>query len=241
MSKVLKNTTGSIVDLVKFGVTVPASGQITVVPQDYPLLGMPLVIAELSPLITAGTIIVNDGINNLSAARGINYLLFDYSQGLNSLTTNVDVSQSAAPSAGQALVAISPTAAAWSNVLLLNNIEVSDTANTTTTSNTDALLTTMSINPSAGTYLLFFSTSITSNNAGAAVSCSVYNNGTQDASTLNKIIPFDGGTLSVGSARGTVAIQRTIVVTTGSVQIRWSTSGGTATCGPRVMTMLRIG
>lgn len=74
MAKILKNTSASVVDLTKFGITIAASSQITVVPQDYPLLAMPLVIAELSPLITAGTIVVNDGTNNLSVARAIDYL-----------------------------------------------------------------------------------------------------------------------------------------------------------------------
>lgn len=119
-------------------------------------------------------------------------------------------------------------------------IEVSDSSNATTTSGTDALLTTMSITASAGTYILWFSTSITSNNAGAAITVSLYNNGTQDASTVMKISPFDGGTLSATTARGGVSINRTITVVSGATQIRWSTSGGTATCGPRVMTMLRI-
>lgn len=89
MAKILKNSTASILDLIKFGVTIPANGQITVVPQDYPLLAMPLVVAELSPLITAGTVVVNDGTNNLSIARGINYLSipdFAYAQRFNNAT-----------------------------------------------------------------------------------------------------------------------------------------------------------
>lgn len=170
----------------------------------------------------------------------LNRLNDNFARGLLSATTNVDVSAATAPVAGQALVATSPTTAVWSNVVDLNCVEVSDTANATTTSGTDALLTTMTITPSAGTYLLFFNTTITSNNAGAAITVSVYNNGVQDASTVMKISPFDGGTLSATTARGAVGINRTVVVTTGAVQIRWSTSGGTATCGPRVLTMLRI-
>lgn len=123
----------------------------------------------------------------------------------------------------------------------LSVIEVSDTANATTTSGTDALLTTMSITPSAGKYLIWFATTITSNNAGAAITVSLYNNGTQDPSTVMKISPFDGGALSATDARGAVMICKSITVAAGAVQIRWSTSGGTATCGPRVFDMLRVG
>lgn len=122
----------------------------------------------------------------------------------------------------------------------LSVTEVSDTSSATTTSGTDALLTTMTITATAGTYLLFFSTTITSNDAGGVISCSVYNNGVQDPVTLMKISPFDGGALSATTARGSVVIQRVVTVTTGAMQIRWSTSGGTATCGPRIMSMLRI-
>lgn len=120
-------------------------------------------------------------------------------------------------------------------------IEVSATANATTTSGTDALLTTMTVNPAGGTYILFFSASANSNNAGSVITFSVYNNNVQDASTIRLVSPFDGGALSVASATGVVSIQRTVVVTAGtSIQIRWNTSGGTATCSARTLTMLRI-
>lgn len=146
---------------------------------------------------------------------------------------------------GQYILGATPGAplAADSNGQLISGlsvIEVSDTSNATTTSGTDALLTTMTITASPGTYLLMFNTSITSNNAGAAITVSMYNNGVQDASTVMKIAPFDGGTLSATTARGAVGITRSVTVTTGAVQIRWSTSGGTATCGPRVLSMLRV-
>lgn len=165
----------------------------------------------------------------------------NFAKGLLSATTNVTADASAAPVAGQALVATSSTDAQWSNVVNLNNIEVSSSANATTTSGTDALLTTMSITPAVGEYIVWFSTTITSNNAGATITVSLYVNGVQDASTIMKISPFDGGTLSATTARGAVALQRTLNITAGAVEIRWSTSGGTATCGPRVMTMLRVG
>lgn len=121
----------------------------------------------------------------------------------------------------------------------LSVIEVSDSSNATTTSATDALLTTMTITASPGTYLVLFSTSITSNNAGAAVTVSLYNNGVQVPTTVIKISPFDGGTLSATTARGAVSINKVVTITTGALTVEWSTSGGTATCGPRVLNMLR--
>lgn len=119
--------------------------------------------------------------------------------------------------------------------------EAIDANNATTTSGTDAVLTSMTITPGAGTYMVWFSSSITSNNAGAAISYSYYVNAVQKAATLNKISPFDGGTLSATTARGAVSLVSLITVTAGqAIDVRWSTSGGTATCGPRTLAYLRI-
>lgn len=120
--------------------------------------------------------------------------------------------------------------------------EVTDTASATTTSSTDALLTAMTITPVAGTYLCNFSSSIDNNTAGMAVSVSYYIGGTQKGATLIKSSVFDGGALSAGDARGSVHLS-TLVTVTGSqaIEIRWSTSSGTATCGPRSMSVVRVG
>lgn len=120
-------------------------------------------------------------------------------------------------------------------------IEVSDTANATTTSGTDALLTGMSITATPGQYIVWFTGAININAAGNIATVSLYNNGVRDTSTVRAISPFDGGALSALSASGIAAIQRTVVVTAGSIQIEWNVNGGTATCGPRTLTMLRIG
>lgn len=119
-------------------------------------------------------------------------------------------------------------------------IEVSATANATAPVTTDALMTGMTITPTAGTYLAFFSTDIVSGSAGAAISVSIYNNGVQDGSSIRKIIPFSGGTLTSGTGRGAVSINRTVVVTTGTVEIRWSTSNAGPTAASRVFTLVRI-
>lgn len=119
--------------------------------------------------------------------------------------------------------------------------EVSDTANATTTSGTDAVLTGMTVTPGAGTFLVWFSSSITSNNAGASISYSYYVNGVQKSDSVRKISPFDGGTLSATTARGDTSLNGLITVTAGqAIDVRWSTSGGTATAGPRTLNYLRI-
>lgn len=118
--------------------------------------------------------------------------------------------------------------------------ESSDTNTATTSSGTDTLLTSMSITPAPGTYNAYFNTSITSNAAGAAITCSFYVGGVQQPQTLIKIVPFDGGALSATSARGVASCLGKVTVDgTQAIEIRWSTSSGTATCHPRLLQVSR--
>lgn len=111
----------------------------------------------------------------------------------------------------------------------------------TTSSSTDALLTGMTMSLAAGTYFVDFTTTMTSDAAGAVISISFYRAGTQLGETLMKISPFDGGALSATTARGAVAINHKIVITgTQTVEVRWSISNGNGTCGPRIMRSLRV-
>lgn len=119
--------------------------------------------------------------------------------------------------------------------------EMVDTSNATTTSGTDAQLASMTVTPPAGSYLCNFSTSITNSAAGSATSVSFYIAGTQKAASLIKSSVFDGGTLSATSARGSVAISTIVTVGgTDTIEIRWSVSSGTATCGARILNIVRL-
>ena len=74
MSKIVKNTTISDIELKEVGITVPASDSYTIVLQDYLLWADTDSISEITPLINSGDIVINDGINDLSAANGIRFL-----------------------------------------------------------------------------------------------------------------------------------------------------------------------
>lgn len=193
------------------------------------------------------SILANDGSlpvpanRSFSSGATLTRVNDNYADGLLSATTNVLVSSAAAPTAGQALVATGPSAAAWSNVIGLLTSNTVVTGAVTTTSSTDSLLNGMTITPAAGTYLILFNSDIDSNAAGAAISVSVYIGGTQVASTLRKIIPFDGGALSAGDARGIAATQH-IATVNGSqaIEIRWSISSGTASAANRSLITLRV-
>jgi len=73
MSKILKNTTISDIELSTLARTIPASGQITIPVGDYLLLGSEDSITELTPLINSGDIVINDGSNDLSSDEAIEY------------------------------------------------------------------------------------------------------------------------------------------------------------------------
>lgn len=68
MAKIVKNTTGSPIDISDTGVTVAASSSYTIHPQDY------LLWAASSDIIThvgSGDIVINDGSSDLSISNGI--------------------------------------------------------------------------------------------------------------------------------------------------------------------------
>lgn len=178
---------------------------------------------------------------SFTSSAVLNRLNDDYAQGLRSATTNVDASAATAPTAGQALVATSSTTATWSSISSLISNEITSVTPVNTTSGTDAVMTSMTTTPAAGTYLVLFNTDINSTNAGAAISFSYYLAGSQIAATLRKIIPFDGGALSATAARGLASLQ-SIITVNGSqvVDVRWSTSGGTATAANRSLITLRV-
>lgn len=76
MSKVLKNTTASDIDLDVLGLRVPASGQVTLDTSDFLKLASDSSITELTTLINSGDIVINDGSADLSTADAIEYIKY---------------------------------------------------------------------------------------------------------------------------------------------------------------------
>lgn len=68
MSKILNNTTASNVDINDVGVTVPASGFLNIDPQDFDDFAAS---NDVVALVGNGTLIVNDGSNDLNVSDGI--------------------------------------------------------------------------------------------------------------------------------------------------------------------------
>lgn len=123
---------------------------------------------------------------------------------------------------------------------LLPGIYVTATASTTTNSGTDALLNSMTSTPAAGTYSVQFNCDVQCNSPGGAVSFSIYVGGSQIAVSLLKTIPLDGGTLSIGTGRDIIFLIEEVAVNgSQAVEVRWSTSSGTATVGNRKLRLRR--
>lgn len=208
-----------------------------------------LTIGSSTTLTASGascTVNVNDGSLPIPANRTFSSsavlvrLNDNFAGGLLSATTNVSVSAATAPAAGQVLTASSSTLATWKTPTLTTS-EATATANATTTSGTDALINSMTLTLTAGTYLFMFSAGIQSSNAGAVITTSFYVGGSQRADSVRAIAPFDGGTLSALTGRCGVSIQGVITVNgSQAVEVRWNTTGGTATCGPRTLTALQV-
>lgn len=121
----------------------------------------------------------------------------------------------------------------------LNYAEAQATTNTTTSSTTYTLLNAMTITPLAGTHQVWFS-------------CSTSNTGTVLGTTKqdNLFSVFVDGVQVTHSERyidsadddvKTIAINCQVTTDgTQAVEVRWRTTGGTATCYERTMSMLKL-
>lgn len=76
MSKILKNITGSAIDLDNLGLTIAASSQITINEEDYLLLGSSQSVSELTTFINSGDIVVNDGVGDLDSVNGLAFIQY---------------------------------------------------------------------------------------------------------------------------------------------------------------------
>src|SRR5581483_2424556 len=100
----------------------------------------------------------------------------------------------------------------------------------------------MTATPAAGTYLVMFSTWLTSNSTGATMTVSIYSGGSQKTDSVRTAIAqFNIG--FGGSSNVDIPISTQGIVTVNgsqAIQIQWNTSGGTATAHQRTMTLLRL-
>lgn len=76
MSKILKNTTSSDIEVFNLGRTIPANDQLNLDTSDFIRLASDDVVSELNTLINSGDIVVNDGTNDLIIEDALEYIKF---------------------------------------------------------------------------------------------------------------------------------------------------------------------
>lgn len=81
-TRILKNTTGSDIEINDVGQTIPASSQLEIYPPDFFLWYGSADGGDLDAYITSGDIVVNDGTSDLSATDGRQYLYFTWSEAI---------------------------------------------------------------------------------------------------------------------------------------------------------------
>jgi hypothetical protein len=119
-----------------------------------------------------------------------------------------------------------------------DTFEASSATDTATLSATDELISGMTLTPGAGDYLVWFSGSVEGNTANTRQYISIYQNGFQVAHTEREILTET----SIANTSFPVATHAHIT-TLGAAQpieIRWRTTGGTATMHERTLVVQKI-
>lgn len=118
--------------------------------------------------------------------------------------------------------------------------EVSATSSTTTTSTSNVLLNSMTLTPTAGSYFVTFSTTVDHSAQNRPIEMSIYVGGSQQSASVRSVITRVN---SIGAISLTACVTTQGVVTVNgsqAIEIRWSTTSGTATAYQRTMSILRL-
>lgn len=116
MAKIVKNTTGSDIEVAQAGLTIPASSSYTIEIDEHTLWASDDVITEITADVTAGNLVINDGLNDLSATAGLNFLRYpDFAFNVRFLSeperSNCFASKTVQEAIEEARTGISPVAA----------------------------------------------------------------------------------------------------------------------------------
>lgn len=121
-----------------------------------------------------------------------------------------------------------------------SNTEVSATGDITTTSSTDVLMTSMTITPVSGTYLVYFSTTVDHSAQSVAVVVSLYTGGSLKTDSVRSVVPRFNG-IGANSLSPCVSINGVVTVNgSQAIEIRWKVASGTGTAHQRTLNILRV-
>ena len=118
--------------------------------------------------------------------------------------------------------------------------EATATTAATTTSTTDVVMTSMTITPVAGTYLVIFSGWFGQSASGDQIIFSIYYGTTQKTDSIRNIQPFNN---AIGGANQNIAASTNSIVTVNGSQaiaIEWHVSAGTGTVTNRTLDIVRL-
>jgi hypothetical protein len=116
--------------------------------------------------------------------------------------------------------------------------EATATGTITTTSASDVQMTTMTLTPGAGTYLVLFSTSLSHSNAAGETYVSIYANTSKVAASERRLTYTDLKQIGLIVPLATQAV--VTVAAAQVIEVKWRTSTSTATAYQRAMTLLKI-
>ena len=149
---------------------------------------------------------------------------------------------SAVTAADSILIAIGKLQAQLNTLINPATTMVSATGVTTVNTTTDTLMSGMTITPTAGTYQVNFTTSVTHGTNGAVISMSIYVDGVEVTNSITQTIPR----VAAGFNNVILTLNQTVlgeVTVNGSqaIEIRWNSSTGTAsTASGRTMIINRV-
>jgi hypothetical protein len=125
--------------------------------------------------------------------------------------------------------------------------EATGTGTTTTTSSTPVLMAGMTLTPVAGTYMVWFSTSVQSDDSGSFVIISIYSGGSQIGHSIRRVMPRFDASGGLGGNSNTISCDNIgthgIVTVNGAQAIegRWQIfGGGTATGFERTLNIIKL-
>lgn len=113
----------------------------------------------------------------------------------------------------------------------LTHFEIVTDEDDTTDTTDEKILKRMNITPGEGTFQVLFSSEVSNSVPGSEMNFFMYANGAKLKGASKKI-----------TTSGDVTLIKQVKVSKGqAIEIRWNTSAGIATCGPRVLDLMKIG
>ena len=242
MSKVLRNTTGSDINLSKLGVTISSGTSFIVPTGDYLILSSPSSITELTSLINSGSIIVNNGVSDITdTTKAINYLY--YPDSAKSTIFDNSTNSFSSTEVQSAIEESKNTALALAPIYY----ETKTSTPSSTTSATFSTVTNSSVTVNiAGDYLVVWDAEVNLGDLNGQAEFAVFIDDVQEIN-LTHISELNVALLlgAIGTSRmreGGSHITGKITVAAGKVvDIRFRNIGGsTITVNRRALTLIRI-